>query len=179
MRYLKQSTAVTVQAGPAVDKTDGVTAETALTPTIFLSKEGAAQAARSSAGAITHDRDGYYRIPIDTTDTNTLGHLLLQFSDAATHLPVLEHFIVVTANVWDSLFGADKLEVDLLQVNGTANVDGASFINFLKRMGAVLLGKTSGRGTASETHRDISDARNAVVTALDGSNNRTALTFTD
>ena len=30
MRYLKQSTAVTVKIGPFVDATDGVTAETAL-----------------------------------------------------------------------------------------------------------------------------------------------------
>ena len=34
MKYLKAGTAAVILMGPAVDKTDGVTAETALSPTV-------------------------------------------------------------------------------------------------------------------------------------------------
>lgn len=94
---LAQSTAITVLIGPALDKDDFVTPETALSPTVYLSKNGGAQAARNSASAIAHDRDGFYRVPLDTTDTNTLGVLVVQFSDATTHLPVCVRYLVVSA----------------------------------------------------------------------------------
>jgi len=111
--WLKQSTAVTVKVGPFVDSTDGVTAETALTISqadIRLSKNGGNIAQSNNAAGATHDELGYYDIPLDTTDTNTLGTLKLLVSESGA-LPVWQDFMVVPANVWDSLFGADKLQV--------------------------------------------------------------------
>lgn len=120
-RLLRQSTTVTVDLGPAVDKTDGVTEETGLSPTVYLSKESAAQAARNSATAISHDARGYYRVELNTTDTNTLGKLRAAFHDSATHLPVWETFMVIPANVYDSLIaGSDYLDVSMVQWLGTA-----------------------------------------------------------
>lgn len=121
MRYLKQSTTVNVQMGPALDKTDGVTEETALSPTVYLTKNGGAQAARNSATAISHDARGYYIVELDGTDTGTVGHIRACFHDSATHLPVWEDFIVLPANVYDSLIaGTDLMQVDTTQVGGTA-----------------------------------------------------------
>lgn len=119
--FLRQSTAVTIQLGPAVDKTDGVTEETALSPTVYVSKAGAAFAARNSASAIAHDRNGWYRVPLDATDTNTLGPLHAFYQDSATHLPVWDKFIVLPANVYDALVVAtDKLQTDVAEWGGSA-----------------------------------------------------------
>jgi len=111
--WLKQNTAVTVKLGPFVDSTDGVTAETGLTISqadIRLSKNGGNIAQSNNAAGATHDELGYYDIPLDTTDTNTLGTLRVLISESGA-LPIWQDFMVVPANVWDSLFGADKLQV--------------------------------------------------------------------
>jgi hypothetical protein len=121
MQMLKQSTAVTIRLGPFLDATDGVTEEAALSPAIEVSKNHGAFAARNSAGAITHDSNGWYAVPLDATDTNTLGPLVVKSDDAATHLPVWREFVVVTANVYDAMVaGSDNLKVDIARVNDTA-----------------------------------------------------------
>lgn len=120
--WLKQSTAVTIKFGPFVDSTDGVTAETALTISqadIRLSKNGGNIAQTNNVAGATHDELGYYDVPLDTTDTNTLGTLRVAVSESGA-LPVWQDFMVVPANVWDSFFGADNLQVDVAQWLGTA-----------------------------------------------------------
>ena len=112
MSWLKQSTAITVKIGPFVDETDGKTAETGLTigqADVRLSKNGGDLTQKSSATACTHDEIGVYDCPLDTTDTGTLGRLDL-FVHEAGALPVFATFMIVPANVWDSLFGADRLQ---------------------------------------------------------------------
>lgn len=111
--WLKQSTAVDVSLGPFVDATDGVTAETGLTISqadIRLKKNGGAFAQTNNATGASHDENGYYEVPLDATDTNTLGILRVSVSESGA-LPVWRDFMVVPANVWDSFFGADKLQV--------------------------------------------------------------------
>jgi hypothetical protein len=113
MTWLKQSTAVTVPVGPFVDSTDGVTAETALTISqadIRLSKNGAAYAQTNNATGASHMENGWYGVPLDTTDTNTLGSLVVAVNESGA-CPAWRNFMVVPANVWDSMFGADKLQV--------------------------------------------------------------------
>ena len=122
MQYLKQSTAVTLKIGPFVDDTDGKTAETGLTiaqADVRLSKNGANIIQKNEASSCTHDELGVYGCPIDATDTGTLGRLQLWVHESGA-LPVWHEFMVLPANVFDSLFSTDKLEVDLLQIGGVA-----------------------------------------------------------
>lgn len=113
-RWLKQSTAFTFRIGPFVDSTDGVTAETGLSiaqADIQLSKNGGAFAQTSASPTTTHDADGWYQCPLTATDTNTLGPLTVQIVMAGA-LPVWEHFMVVPANVYESVVaGTEWLEV--------------------------------------------------------------------
>lgn len=121
MRYLKQSTAVTIKVGPFLDDTDGKTPETALTITqadVRLSKNGGNFAQKNSATSATHDENGWYDVALSTTDTNTLGSLVLAINEAGA-LPVWVEFQVAPANVYDSLFSTDNLQVDLVQWRGT------------------------------------------------------------
>jgi hypothetical protein len=118
MTWLKQSTAATVVLGPFVDATDGVTAETALTiaqADIRLSKNGGAFAQTNNAAGATHMENGHYSVPLNTTDTNTLGHLRVAVNEAGA-LPVWRDFVVVLANVYDALIaGTEFLEVTSLK----------------------------------------------------------------
>ena len=120
--WLKQSTAVTVKLGPFLDSTDGDTEEIALTiaqADILLSKNGGAFAQTNNVAGATHDTKGLYGVPLDTTDTNTLGELRVYIHESGA-LAVWETFMVVPANVWDSMFGADKLQTDVNQWNSVA-----------------------------------------------------------
>jgi hypothetical protein len=119
--WLKQSTTVNIKLGPFIDSTNGYDAETALTPTVKVSKNGGNLGARNSATAIAHDADGYYTVELDATDTGTLGRLRATVAGSSTHLPVWADFMVLPANVYDSLVpGTDKLQVDLQEWIGVA-----------------------------------------------------------
>lgn len=100
---LREDTAATVNLGPFLDKTDGVTPETALAPTVRVSKNGGAWANRDSGSAIAHSENGWYSVPLSAVDTDTAGRLLLSVTDAATHLPVWQVVTVLPASAYDAL----------------------------------------------------------------------------
>ena len=122
VQWLKQGTAKTIKL-PFVDSTDGVTPKTGLTidqADIRLSKNGGTFAQSHNAAGGTHDENGFYGIPLDTTDSDTLGSLDIAIYKTGA-APVFKSYMVVTANVWDSVCGADFLQVDKVQSGGVAN----------------------------------------------------------
>jgi hypothetical protein len=103
---LKQSTAATIVVGPFLDSTDGVTAETALTISqadVRLSKNAAAFAQVGESTSATHMENGYYSKLVNTTDTNTLGRLVVAVAESGA-LPVRQDYLVVTADEFDRQF---------------------------------------------------------------------------
>lgn len=115
MNILKQSTAATIKLGPFIDDTDGKTAETGLTiaqADVRLSKNGGDFAQKNSTTSTTHDENGYYDISLNATDTGTLGRLRVAVSKSGA-LPVWQDFLVVTANVYDTLCSTDSLDVNV------------------------------------------------------------------
>jgi len=162
VRFLKQSTSVDVPIGPMLDETDGRTAETALTITqsdIRLKKNGANWAQKNAAQTLSHEENGYYEVTLDATDTNTVGLLRLAVNEAGA-LPIWEDFMVLPANVYDSLIGgSDTLDV---QVTGMgANVITSSAIN---------ADAITATGFAADAANEIADAllnrANAIETGL-------------
>lgn len=150
VQWLKQSTAATVKLGPFVDSSDGVTAETGLTISqadVRLAKNGGDYAQKNESSSATHDELGEYNVALDTTDTNTLGRLrvMVQESGAA---PVWQDFMVVPANVYDSIVsGSDYLAADTREVGGTtqtANDNGADINAILTDTSTALPGATAG-----------------------------------
>jgi hypothetical protein len=137
MNLLKQSTAVDIGIGPFVDDTDGKTAETALTLTqsdIRLKKNNANWGQKAQASSATHEENGWYEVSLDTTDTNTLGILIVAVSKSGA-LPVWQRYLVVPANVYESLVtGTEFLATTDLQqdfsISGTTltakKTDGAT-----------------------------------------------------
>ena len=118
MIYLRQGATPTISFGPAVANTDGVTYVTNLTGTganqtentstgIRLSKNGGALAARhASAGASNYDAFGMYLVPLDATDTNTLGVLRMTYGNAAAFCPITMDMMVLNTALWDALFAS-------------------------------------------------------------------------
>ena len=168
-QWLKQSTAVVVTFGPFLDKDDGVTLESGAgiitsidhaTTGIKLSKNGGALTIRNQAVTpSTYDAHGCFLVTLDGTDTNTLGRLRVIHTEAATYLPVWQDFMVVPANVWDSMFGADKLDVAVVE---QANIDfGATQKASITAAVPTVLQIQSGLGT--EAKQDIIDT---VVDAI-------------
>src|SRR5574341_1854912 len=115
--WLKQSTAVDIGIGPFVDSTDGVTAETGLTLSqadFRLKKNNGAWAQKNESTTAPHEANGWYECSLDATDTNTLGILIVAVNESGA-LPVWREFLVVPANVYDSWFSTDLLQVDAQQ----------------------------------------------------------------
>ena len=103
--FIKQGATPTLVLGPALDSTDGVTAETALTiaqADVRLSKNGAAFAQINESTSATHMENGYYSKLTNATDTGTLGILSVAVAESGA-LPIRQDYLVVTADEWDRL----------------------------------------------------------------------------
>lgn len=103
---LRQSTAVDVLIGPFVDLTDAATAETGESPSVKLSKNGQALAAKSDVTTPVHDADGYYNCELDATDTNTVGTMVLTVAASGTALPVRHEYQVIEEAAYDAMYAA-------------------------------------------------------------------------
>lgn len=75
-----------------VDSTDHVTGKTGLTPTVTISKNGAAFA--SPAGTVSEIGSGWYKVAGNATDTGTLGPLLLHATGTAADPTDVQYEVV-------------------------------------------------------------------------------------
>lgn len=120
MRYLRQSTIVTLHVGPFLDATDGVTPETALSVTVQVGKNGAVFVARNSGTAITHDADGFYRVALSATDTDTSGSLIVK-SVVAGAAPVWHECTVLQSARYDlAILGTGTQNVNVATIDAAA-----------------------------------------------------------
>ena len=174
---LKQSTAVNIKLGPFVDEADGVTPLTSLTISqadVRLAKNDGNWTQKSDSSAAAHEENGWYEVALNATDTNTLGCLIVHVHVAGA-LPVWREFMVVPANVYDSMVaGSDNLQVDTVQWGGTAVasanvlIDGA--ITAAKiGTGAITADKiASGALTAAKFAADaVAEIQSGLPTAAD------------
>lgn len=123
MQILKQSTAVTVKIGPFIDPTAG-TPETGLTilqANVRLSINGGNMGMKTEASACTHDEIGVYDCPLDATDTGTLGRLQLYVNNTSA-LPVFHEFLIVKANIYDTICSTDYFDVNLVADQSAASI---------------------------------------------------------
>lgn len=114
--WLRKSTAFSFMAGPFMNASDGVTANSSITfasANIQVSKNGGNFSNTSAASpSMPHVKDGYYNCPLTATDTGSVGPLRVEFSLGNAVCPVWHDFMVVPEQVYDSLVtGSDWLEV--------------------------------------------------------------------
>jgi hypothetical protein len=134
MRYLKQNTDSYVSIGMVLDKTAGLGNEDGLTVTSFsgvIVKEVQSSActhtdftpsatAANDWGMAAIGHGGLYQLKIPDSEINFVGSAMLAVWYDAEALPVWHEFMIVPANVWDSLMGTDLLDVSTVQWTGTA-----------------------------------------------------------
>lgn len=122
MEYLLASTAATFTVGP-VRNVDGYTLNTSLTVTnvtmIKIAKEGAAALTDIIANTFTHLANGVYKQSLTAADTNTVGKFEYHMA-ATTSVPEHREFMVVPANIYNSLLGTDLYDVNIDQINQTS-----------------------------------------------------------
>ena len=132
MQYLRTNTAVIVAVGPFLDKTDGVTLETALTitneritlvaetdagsaPTLVLDNvTGATAATANDLNYITGQDNAMMQLELAAADVNRLGRMRLTITDAANHCPVFHDYCVLPADIYDAMFTAGAGYGDIL-----------------------------------------------------------------
>jgi len=175
MNILKQSTAATIKFGPLIDDTDGKTAETGLTiaqADIRLSKNGGDFAQTNNTAGATHDENGYYDIPLNATDTGTLGRLRVAVSKSGA-LPVWQDFLVVTANVYDTLCSTDSLDVNVTALADDVITAGkfdesTAFPLKAADTGSTQVARTGADGDTLETLSDEIAAKMATAENIEG-----------
>lgn len=155
-QLLRYNTTITVKIGPFLDMTNGVTEETGLagTMTVYLSKNGATFAVRSSATAITHDtgRSGWYAVELNGTDTQSVGRLVLTVQDSATHLPVWHEYEVLPQVVFDAFVaGTSYFGANVMQWNNVG------VVSFGASGGPLALGTGAGQINPSSGAVPVSD----------------------
>lgn len=134
---IRKNTAQIITVGPFLDKTDGVTPELSLTvtgchttlvadtadgsaPTLVIDADATASGGDNDLVHITNDNAGYYSLELTATQTNRNGHGRLCINDDDVHCPVFHDLVFLDANVFDSLYGTDKLNVDMVEISGDA-----------------------------------------------------------
>lgn len=104
MEWLRYKTSANVVLGQFVDKSNAASAETGLTPSVALSKAGAAFVARNSSRSAAHYIGGFYKVPLNSVDAGTLGRMKAVVFAPNTHLGVWQDFMVLRSQAYDSLF---------------------------------------------------------------------------
>ncbi len=126
---LKADTLVKVVIGPVVAVGDGFTPVT----TLAVSSADEAEIIKHDAAAVTDisgntfaaitSADGYYNLTLTAAQLDTEGMLVVIINDDSLCLPLKALFMVVNANVYDSLYAVaatDHLQVDTIQISGDA-----------------------------------------------------------
>lgn len=121
---LRQSTASQeIPIGYQLDNVDGDSEETGLSlanTDIKVWKNGGTTLNNKNSGGATHISNGIYYAVLDATDTDTLGPMVI-FVHKSGALAERINCHVLPANVFDSLYSTDKLQIDVAQygdVNG-------------------------------------------------------------
>jgi hypothetical protein len=120
--WLREDTATTIVVGPLVDSVDATKEEglTIIQSEILLWKHGGTGfSAKNESSAATHRSYGMYTVPLDSTDTNTPGQLIVGVYEAGI-MVARSDFMVVPQQQWDSLFGSERLHVDVKEIASIA-----------------------------------------------------------
>src|SRR5207253_1183407 len=107
MALYKQSTAYT-RTFFMVSSTDHLTAKTGVTPTVNVSKAGAAFGA--AGGTVTEIANGWYKIVLSTTDTNTGGDLSFHITGSGADDTDFVDQIVAVDFTDATAFGLSRLD---------------------------------------------------------------------
>lgn len=203
MKQRQQSTTSYPIVFLMVDSTDHITGKTGLTPTVTLSKNGAAFGA--AAGAVSEIGSGWYALAGNATDRSTLGPLAFHATGTGAD-PADDLYVIVPWDPFDSvrlgltaLPNAAANAANGLPTNGTgsgqislttgyvtvapAGLDqvvvetGLNARQALSVIASSTAGVLSGGGTSTIVIKGAGVATTRITATVDVNNNRTAITL--
>jgi hypothetical protein len=116
-KLVQQSTANDPLFFFLVLSSDHISPATGKTPTVTISKNGAAFA--TPTGAVSEIANGWYQVAGNATDTNTLGDILLHATEATSDNSDLVAAQVVAFNPRNANLGLSNVSANVAQWNGT------------------------------------------------------------
>jgi len=166
--FLKEDVAVTILLGPFVDEANGYSLESGLTISssdVKITKNSGNMLGKDEGSSCQYEGSGMYKCPLGATDTSDVGILNVNVVESGAR-PVSQTYLVLPANVYDALFGTDKLEVDCIEWKGdpiqNPNAQGVPFVDLGYVHGNVVNNLQSGRFDSY-----VGAAANAVVGTAD------------
>ena len=119
--WLRQSTATTVEFGPFVEATDGysykATTITLASGSITYRWENGNVTGIALAAPMPFP--GWVAVPLAVSDTAQAGKFMLRCGNATSNLPVWREYMIVPANVYDSMIlGSANLAVNAVSIAG-------------------------------------------------------------
>jgi len=180
MHIVKADTEVIILIGPAVAVGDGFTPVTTLVITgggaadeAELLKHGSATVvdiAANTFAAVT-TADGYYALTITTGNTDTEGMITVLINDDSLILPLVWRGMVMKAQVFDSFFGSDVLQTDVIEASATqaepAQGNPGATISFMDKIGFMYKSwrnKQTNDGSTIELRNDADSATDHKAT---------------
>lgn len=123
--WLRQNTATQVWLGPLVQASDGysymATTITLAAGAVKYVHTAAAAGVVGSVGGVSLPVAGWAAVPLAASDVATAGPLSIWVGSATNNLPAWREFLVVPAQVYDSMIlGTDLLQIDVQQVSNVA-----------------------------------------------------------
>lgn len=150
MQNLKQSSTAKPLVFAMWDSTDPATPKTGLSPTVTLSKNGAAFAAPS--GAVTEIANGLYKVAGNATDSATLGVLALS-ATATGAKPTLMAYCVVAYDPDDAAgLGLSRLDATISSRNSTTPPTAAVNASAVRSELATELGRVDAAVSTRSSH---------------------------
>lgn len=139
---IKQSSTAYPLVFLMIDSADHVSAKTGLSPTVTISKAGAAFG--SPAGAVTEIANGWYKVAGNATDTATLGSLILHASAGGAD-PTDIIYEVVAHDVQDAVhLGLSSLPNTACTTNASLLTSGTGTDQLSVTTGRIDIGKALG-----------------------------------
>ena len=128
---IRQNTATTVWIGP-FKSTDGITSSTGSTAIYLIAQNNGDFVATTGVNAQSTGVVAWFKCPLTAANVNFLGILTIAAQSSSAYLDVWAQPNVVTANYWDTRYGTDEFQVDVVQVVGsTSDADDLGTLNDL------------------------------------------------
>lgn len=182
MRFLLKSTSTVVVLGPFVDATDGVTAETALSPSatnVRLYKAGATSSVDISTATWTHVENGIYRVTLTASHTDTAGPAMIVAAISGAR-PVTHEFNILDDDAYASLTAGTALPANMTHIAGNATAATLASFPLLTLQNIVIGTGSSSTRVATNLTESVADHWNGrQLVFVTGTLAKQATTITD
>ena len=159
MRLIKQSDTTKPIVFLLVSSTDHVTPVTGVTPTVTISKNGGAFA--SPTGTVAEIGNGWYSLTPSSTDTNTLGPLLVHATATGADPVDLEYQVVAFDPYAQANLGLTNLDAAITTRQPSGPVD----LNIDQSTVTIGTVNTLGATARSQVNTEVDNVLNTAVPA--------------